>query len=101
MLGILFRVEVEPQKRQAFIDFIKWDVQIARENEKDTLGFDLYQDPTDRNAFYVYEAYTDEAAFKKHQKGEPYRYWQKEVMPKMLVSFQRIFKGNAVTFLKR
>lgn len=99
MLGILFRVEVEPKKRQAFIDFIKWDVQVARHQEKGTVRFDLYQDPKDKNAFFVYEAYVNEAAFKKHQEGKPYKHWEKTVMPTMLVSFQRIFKGKAVVAL--
>jgi hypothetical protein len=63
MFGVLFKVKVKAEKRQAFIDFIKWDIQVAKEREPGTLSFDLYQDPADENAFFVYEAYRDRKAF--------------------------------------
>ena len=37
MIGTLFRVEVEPVKRQAFIDFIEEDIRVAKEREPGTL----------------------------------------------------------------
>jgi len=48
MLGILFKVKVKGEKRQAFLDFIEWDIRVARESEPGTLRFDLYQDPSSR-----------------------------------------------------
>jgi hypothetical protein len=44
MLGIVFKVKVKGEKRQAFLDFIEWDIRVARECEPRTLRFDLYQD---------------------------------------------------------
>lgn len=41
MLGIAFKLKVKSEKRQAFIDFIEWDIQVAKEREPGTLRFDL------------------------------------------------------------
>lgn len=91
MIGTLFRVEVKPIKRQAFIEFIEWDVRVAKEREPGTLRFDLYQDPKDENAFFVYEAYRDEKAFEEHKKNEPYQHWESHVMPEMVTGFESFF----------
>lgn len=99
MFGILFRVTVKPTKRKAFVQFIKEDAQVAQKLEPGTLRFDLYQDPTDKNAFYVYEAYRDKAAFKKHQQNEPYKEWASCVQKEMLISFSHVFQRKALCAL--
>src|SRR5207247_11426155 len=97
MFGILFRVEVKPEKRSDFINFIKWDIQVAKEREPGTLRFDLHQDPKDENAFFVYEAYRDEKAFEEHQKNEPYQRWHSEIRWRMLrAPHQEWFNGEAL-----
>jgi (4S)-4-hydroxy-5-phosphonooxypentane-2,3-dione isomerase len=92
MIGTLFKVEVKPTKRQAFIDFIEEDVRVAKECEPGTLRFDLYQDPKDENAFYVYEAYRDQKAFGEHKKNEPYQNFISHVMPEMVTRFESFFE---------
>jgi (4S)-4-hydroxy-5-phosphonooxypentane-2,3-dione isomerase len=95
MFGILFKVKVKPEKRQAFIDFIKWDIQVAKEREPGTLRFDLYQDPADENAFFVYEAYRDRKAFEEHQKNLPYQQWELQIRPEVVADFKPLFDGDA------
>jgi hypothetical protein len=51
MFGILFKVKVKAKMRQAFIEFIKWDIRSANEHEPGTLRFDLYQGPADKTPF--------------------------------------------------
>jgi quinol monooxygenase YgiN len=46
-----------------------------RGREPGTLCFDFFQDPDNANGFYVYEAYKNAAAFKKHKKHKPYKRW--------------------------
>src|SRR5436190_24342722 len=100
MFGILFRVEVKPEKRSDFINFIKWDIQVAEEREPGTLRFDLYQDPKDENAFFVYESYQDEKAFAEHQKNEPFQRWKPDVEQRMFrAPHEEWFKGDAVSSL--
>ena len=92
MIGTLFRVEVEQVKRQAFIDFIEEDIRVAKEREPGTLRFDLYQDPKDENAFFVYEAYRDQKAFEDHQNHEPYQRWESHIRPEMVTCFESVFE---------
>nr|MBA2436049.1 antibiotic biosynthesis monooxygenase [Chthoniobacterales bacterium] len=96
MFGILFRVVVNPADRKAFIDFIEKDVRVAHDCEPGTLRFDLYKDPDPEaeNAFFVYEAYRNRAAFDEHKKNEPYRHWVAEIRPRM-VDFQKVFETDA------
>src|SRR6266566_7490202 len=100
MFGILFRAEIKPEDRADFINFIKWDIQVAKEREPGTLRFDLYQDPEDENAFFVYEAYRDEKAFAAHQANEPYQRWKPDVEGRMFRNPKKQwFEKNAVCSL--
>jgi (4S)-4-hydroxy-5-phosphonooxypentane-2,3-dione isomerase len=100
MFGILWRAEIRCEERKDFINFIKWDIQVAKEREPGTLRFDLYQDPNDENAFFVYEAYRDETAFEEHQKNEPYRRWDSDIRWRMLKApHQKWFKADALSSL--
>jgi autoinducer 2-degrading protein len=92
MIGTLFRVEVEPAKRQAFIDFIEEDIRVAKEREPGTLRFDMYEDPKDENAFYVYEAYRDQKAFDEHKKNEPFQHWESHIRAEMVTRFESFFE---------
>ena len=92
MIGTLFRVEVKPAKRQAFINFIERDVRVAKECEPGTLRFDLYQDPKDENAFFVYEAYRDQKAFDEHKGNEPFQHWESHIRPEMVTRFESFFE---------
>ena len=93
MFGILFKAQVKAEKRQEFIDFIKWDIQVAKEREPGTLRFDLYQDQANENAFFVYEAYLDNKVFEEHQKKLLYQRWESQIRPDMVADFQPLFDG--------
>lgn len=99
MFGILFRAQVKPGKRREFIKFIQWDVSVAQKKEGSTLRFDLYQDPKDKNAFYVYELYQDRDAFRVHQGNDPYQQWKPTVEKKMLVGLRHFFKRHSLCAL--
>ena len=75
MYGILFRVEAKPGKRQEWIDHVKWVVEVCKDREPGTLRFEMYPDPNDVDAFFVYEAYENEAGFEAHKQNEPYKRW--------------------------
>jgi (4S)-4-hydroxy-5-phosphonooxypentane-2,3-dione isomerase len=108
MYGILFKVTVESAKRADFINFIKWDIEVATTQEPGTLRFDMYQDPKDENTFFVYEAYRDRCAFEDHKQHEPYRRWKPDVEDRMFArypeppfkkKFEQLFEGDAVCAL--
>ena len=64
---------VAPERRD---DFIKIALQTGREalaNEPGTRRFELIADETDRNRFYLSEAYDDVDAFHAHADGPYFR----------------------------
>ena len=73
MYGAFWHAVVNPGKKQELLDFLEWDVQVARESEPDTVSFDVYQDPENPDAVYVYESYRDEPAFGEHRSHEPFQ----------------------------
>jgi len=75
MFFILFRFKAKPGKRQALIDFLKWDGEVCRDQEPGTLRFEFYSDLEEEDMFYVYEAYRDRTALEEHKKNEPYQRW--------------------------
>jgi quinol monooxygenase YgiN len=40
--------------------------------------------PDEPDAFYLYEAYADQAAFDAHKDGEPYKKFVAEIVPEVL-----------------
>jgi quinol monooxygenase YgiN len=96
MYAILFRVVIKPGKRQEFIDFMKWDCQVVREREPETLRFDVLEDPADKNIFYVYEAYKDQQAFEEHKKNAPFQHWSSSFKNKVVADFKLLFTGRPI-----
>ncbi len=70
MIAAFAKVTLKPGKKQKMIEFLKWDVEVSR-NEPATLRFDIFEDPDDENVIYWYEAYVDAAGFETHKQGEP------------------------------
>src|SRR5215813_6251268 len=75
MIGILFHVIAKQCKRQKLLDFLQWDRKESLEREPGTLRLDVFQDPENVDAFYVYEAYENAAAFEEHKAHDPYLQW--------------------------
>ncbi|GGT09073.1 putative quinol monooxygenase [Nonomuraea spiralis] len=73
MYGALVRMVVKPGKRAEFLEFSRWNVQVAREFEPGTLRLDLWEVEAEPDVVYVYETYTDEAAFRRHIENGPVR----------------------------
>ena len=98
MLCILFRAKAKPGKRQELIDFLMWDYQECKE-EAETLRFDVWVDPADEDAVFVYEAYQDQAAFEKHMEGKPFQQWSSEVEPEWISEKWTLFAGEPLCLL--
>ncbi len=99
MFGMLLRVRVKPKKRKDFIHFIKVDALVAELREPGTVRFDLYQDPSDKNAFFLYEAYVDRAAFEKHKQNEPYKLWESWIENDVIEHSQHLFESMTLCAL--
>ncbi|GAA3245196.1 putative quinol monooxygenase [Nonomuraea helvata] len=73
MYGALVRLVLKPGKRAEFLEFARWNIQVVRDSEPGTLRHDLWEVETEPDVVYVYEVYTDEAAFERHIENEPVR----------------------------
>jgi|GEM_PF-1962468 quinol monooxygenase YgiN len=71
MIAALLKAKVRPGKKDKFLEFLKWDCQVARDEEEGTLRWDVFEDPNDDSVVFFYEAYVDQAAFEAHKLGEP------------------------------
>jgi (4S)-4-hydroxy-5-phosphonooxypentane-2,3-dione isomerase len=71
--GAFLRFVVKPGKRAEFIEFLRWDAQVARDSEPGTLRFDVWETESEPDVIYVYEAYRDSHAFETHTRNDPYK----------------------------
>lgn len=69
------RIVAIPRMRPEWLDYLRWDAQVARDGEPDTLRFDVWEVEQEPDVVYVYEAYRDMQAFEAHQQNEPYKEW--------------------------
>jgi quinol monooxygenase YgiN len=85
IIGILYHVVANEGKRPKLFDFLEQDRKESLERERGTLRFDIFQDPDHTDAFYVYEAYEDQAAFEEHKTHDPYLQWDSNEFKKEVV----------------
>ncbi|MFZ4896516.1 putative quinol monooxygenase [Plantibacter sp. Mn2098] len=62
--------DVQPEHRQDFINAAIKDGQDSGANEPGTLRFELIQDETNENRFYLNEGYESAEAFDIHANGQ-------------------------------
>jgi quinol monooxygenase YgiN len=90
MYGVFWHAVAKPGKKQDFLDFLKWDADVANDLEPATISFDVFEDPENPDAVYVYEAYLSEDAFAEHRKNEPFQRFRNEVRPEWLTELKMI-----------
>jgi quinol monooxygenase YgiN len=71
--GAFLRFVVKPGKREEFLEFLRWDAQVARDSEPGTLRFDVWETESEADVIYVYEAYKDLHAFETHTRNDPFK----------------------------
>ncbi len=90
MYAVFMKIYTRPGKKQKLLDLFKWDAEVAEASEPGTLRFDFYEDPSDDSAIYLYEAYTDEAGFEEHKKGEPFQAFIGGISEECIASSDRL-----------
>jgi quinol monooxygenase YgiN len=69
MYSVLAHVTIQPQHVDEFITLQRELASAYLREEAGTLGYDVIQDETTDNHFYVHETYVDAAAFHAHMQG--------------------------------
>jgi autoinducer 2-degrading protein len=76
MLALWVKVRVKPEGRERFLKAIETDALGSERDEPGCFRFNVLQDQKDRNVYYFYEVYRDEAAFQAHQATPHYEVWR-------------------------
>jgi autoinducer 2-degrading protein len=101
MYGVFWHAVVKEGRKEELLKFLEWDAQVARDKEPGTVSFDVYQDPEDDNAIFVYEAYRDEAAFGEHRENGPYQKWRAGGLREELVAEVKVLSGFSNSLVSR
>jgi len=81
MYHVAVYFDVQPEHRQDFINAAIKDGIDSGANEPGTLRFELIQDESDPNRFYLNEGYESAEAFDVHANGEFFKAFFAEVTP--------------------
>lgn len=76
MHSIFVTVNVHPEHVDAFITAGDGDAQGSVRDEPGCFRFDIHQDVEVPTRFYLYEVYTDEAAFQAHLETPHFLTWK-------------------------
>ena len=76
MIAIWVKVKVKPEARERFLKAIEVDALGSERDERDCFRFNVLQDQQDRNVYYFYEVYRDEAALEAHRAAPHYAVWR-------------------------
>jgi (4S)-4-hydroxy-5-phosphonooxypentane-2,3-dione isomerase len=87
--------DVQPGHRQDFINAAIKDGRDSGANEPGTLRFELIQDESDPNRFYLNEGYESAETFDVHAKGEYFQAFFAEITP-YVTGPVWLIKGNRV-----
>ncbi len=76
MLALWVKVRVKPEERQRFLKAIEVDAIGSERDEPGCFRFNVLQDQQDRNVYYFFEVYRDEAALEAHRGMLHYEVWR-------------------------
>lgn len=92
MLVQVVYLEVQPEKREAFLAEARANIQASRA-ETGVIQFDLLQQNNDPTRFMLYEVYRDESALEAHRHTSHFQRWAERGAP--------LLKGERVRVLYR
>ena len=76
MLALWVKVRVKPDARDRFLQAIEVDALGSERDEPGCMRFNVLRDQQDRNVYYFYEVYRDEAALEAHRAAPHYEVWR-------------------------
>ncbi len=76
MIAKWIKVRIKPEMRQRFLDAIEVDAVGSEKDEPGCVRFNVLQDDSDKNIYYFYEVYRDQAAVEEHRAAPHYVVWK-------------------------
>ncbi len=98
---LVVTIDIKPGFKEKFVEAILDDAQGSLATEPGCLRFDVIQDEQNGNRIYLYEVYTNRAAFDAHTKAPHFHRWRDTVRdwfasPPVVGSGPNIFPADAV-----
>jgi autoinducer 2-degrading protein len=76
MFSLVVQMEVRPDRREEFLAGMTANAETSVRDEPGCLRFDVSAVAADRNRFFLYELYTDAAAFEAHKASPHFAQWR-------------------------
>ena len=76
MFSLVVQMEVRPERREEFLAGMRANAEAAVRDEPGCLRFDVSSVAADSNRFFLYELYTDAAAFEAHKATPHFAQWR-------------------------
>ena len=89
-------IQVKPEHVSEFLEVVRYDAEHSEKDEPGCLRFDVIQDKDDRNRFYFYEVYRDEAALEAHRQTPHFKRYAEKVQPWLVAPPERRFGNNLI-----
>jgi autoinducer 2-degrading protein len=96
MYVILAPIQIASGFRDRFVEAMIEDARDSVANEEGCLRFDVIQDAGDADRIWVYEVYTDEAAFQHHMTTPHFLKWKETVKDWRVDGPKGALKGSDV-----
>jgi autoinducer 2-degrading protein len=84
MFSLVVQMQVRPDRREEFLAGMAANAEASVRDEPGCLRFDVSAVAADANRFFLYELYTDAAAFEAHKASPHFAQWR-EIAERVLV----------------
>ncbi|MEP3347712.1 MAG: putative quinol monooxygenase [Litoreibacter sp.] len=91
MFAVTVTVEINPAHIETFKSAIVQNAQTSLSHEDGCRQFDVCSDPNHPSVVFLYELYTDEAAFKVHMESPHYASFQETIEGMVIDKSVRVF----------
>jgi len=92
MYAVTVTFEIAPDQMAQFLPLMKTNAATSLKQEEGCLQFDICTDPDRPNQLFLYELYTDEAAFKSHLASDHFKAFDAEVANMVVGKDVRLFR---------
>ena len=76
MFSLVVQMEIRPDRREEFLAGMTANAEASVRDEPGCLRFDVSAVANDPNRFFLYEIYTDTAAFEAHKASPHFAQWR-------------------------
>ena len=94
MIILHVTIQLKPEHVAEVLEAALYDAEHSEKDEPGCLRFDVIQDRDDRNRFYFYEVYLDEAALEAHRQTPHFKLYFEKSQPWLAAAPERRFGKN-------